>query len=66
MKQCPLTKEQCTNECAWFRESRRKYPDHVEGMCAFAKIPDIKDELQQIKNSIEKLNQTIMYKSFTE
>lgn len=64
MKQCPLTKQDCTNECAWFRGSRRKYRNHVEGECSLVSMGRIPDELKEVSSSIGKLEQTIHNKEF--
>lgn len=64
MKQCPLTKSSCSESCAWFIESRRKYQDHVEGECSLVKISHISARLKEVSSSISKLEQTIYNKEF--
>lgn len=66
MKQCPLTKGQCTNECAWFRESRRRYQDRIEGECSLVSIGRISDGLKEVGSSINKLEQTIHNTDFSQ
>lgn len=41
MVKCPLTKEDCTVGCAWFKN----------GECCIASLPDLVDKLEQtVKN----------------
>ena len=35
---CPMTKEECRTDCAWFRENRRKRPEGTDGSCVMVKI----------------------------
>ena len=50
MAWCPVTKEQCTDECAWFKKSRRRYPDgHHYGECSIVKMSCMQDILKEIQ-----------------
>ena len=63
---CPLTKEQCTVNCALFEESRRKYRDHIEGECSIVGISRIPDMLNNVSRSIDRLKQAIYDTDFTQ
>ena len=56
---CPMTKEECRQDCAWFSESRRKYPDHIDGKCLLVVMKSIPEKLDHIEKSIGKLERTI-------
>ena len=62
---CPMTKEECRQDCAWFIESRRKHPDHVEGNCSLTEFRSISDKLNQIEKSLDRLERTIHNTDFT-
>lgn len=64
MKRCPLTQSDCKPDCAWFRESRRKHQDRIEGECSLAGMGRISDGLKEVSSSINKLEQTIHSKEF--
>lgn len=67
MAWCPVTKEQCTDECAWFKKSRRRYPDgHHYGECSIVKMSYIPDILKEINGSITTLEYTVRNKDFSE
>ncbi len=46
---CPLMKEECRTECAWFRD---------EG-CAVAKLRNITDHLENVSVAVKLLQNTI-------
>lgn len=62
---CPMIKEECKQDCAWFIASRRKYKDHVEGKCSLAVVSKVCGELEKIIKSIDKLECTIHDTDFT-
>lgn len=67
MAWCPITKEQCTDECAWFKKSRRRYQDgRQNGECSFIGLSYISDRLKEVTDSIKTLNETIKEKSFSD
>ena len=49
MEKCPLTREDCTVNCAWFEN----------GECCIASLPDLVDKLEDITNGLVELQQTI-------
>lgn len=53
---CPVTQSDCWDECVWF----------AEGQCAFARLHDISDSLEEIRESIDMLESTINKKDFSE
>jgi hypothetical protein len=53
---CPIVKSDCRVECALF----------VEGQCAFARLHDISDFLDEIQDGLVNLDETIKNKNFTE
>lgn len=64
MAWCPITKEQCTDECAWFKKSRRKFQDgHIEGDCS---VIGVGQYLKEVTAAIKSLENTIINKNFTE
>lgn len=65
MKWCPVAKCDCRSDCAWFKESRRKYQDHIEGVCSLLEMGRISDRLKEISSSINKLEQIICNTDFT-
>lgn len=57
MARCPVTKEQCTDECAWFSH----------GECAFVRLHEVADKMEEIVEVVgclESLEQTIKNKEF--
>ena len=66
MAWCPITKLDCRSDCAWFKESRRKFMDHIEGKCSLVSINHISDELKEINNGINRLEHTINNKDFAQ
>lgn len=59
MTKCPLTKEDCTVNCAWFKD----------GECCIASFPDLVDKLEDVVSSIETLETletVIKNKNFAE
>lgn len=54
MAKCPLTREDCTVDCAWFRD----------GECCVASLPDLMDKVDDVRISIEALEQTVKNKDF--
>lgn len=55
MAKCPLTKQDCTVDCAWFRE----------GECVTTLLYDVLDTtLDDLISSIDSLEQTIKTKDF--
>lgn len=56
MTKCPLTKEECTVNCAWFKD----------GECCIASFPDLVDKLEDVVSSIETLETVIKNKNFAE
>lgn len=56
MMWCPITKSDCWDECAWF----------AEGQCAFARLHDISDSLDEIQDRLMTLDDTINNKDFTQ
>ncbi len=56
MAKCPLTREDCTVDCPWFKN----------GECCVASLPDLVDKLEDVYISIEALERTIQNKNFTE
>ena len=55
MRKCPLTREECTVDCAWFRE----------GECCVISLPDLGERLEDVVTSIEMLEHTIGHIDFT-
>ena len=55
MAKCPLTREDCTVDCAWFKN----------GECCIASLPDLVDKLEDMVTSIEALEQTVKNKDFS-
>lgn len=53
---CPLTKEQCTVECAWYAEEQ----------CAFSRLHEISNSLDEIHNILITLDDTIANTNFSE
>lgn len=49
MEKCPLTREDCTVDCVWFRD----------GGCCIASLPDLVDKLEDVVTSIEALGQAV-------
>ncbi len=56
MAWCPITKSDCWDECAWF----------AEGQCAFARLHDISDSLDEIQDRLMTLDDTIYNKDFAQ
>lgn len=54
MAKCPLTREECTVDCAWFKN----------GECCIASLPDLVDKLEDVVTSVEALEQTVKNKDF--
>ena len=54
MDKCPLTREDCTVNCAWFEN----------GECCIASLPDLVEKLEDVVTSVESLEQTIKNKDF--
>lgn len=65
MKWCPVAKCDCRPDCAWFKESRRKYQDHIEGVCSLLEMGHISAGIKEVNDSINKLERTIYNKDFT-
>lgn len=57
MSKCPLTRQDCTVDCAWWRN---------DAECYIASLPDLINELDDVAEKIEALRQTIYKKDFTE
>lgn len=55
MGKCPLTKQDCTVDCAWFKD----------GECCIASLPDLVERLEDVVTSVDKLEQTIKTTDFT-
>lgn len=55
MGKCPLTRENCTVDCAWFKD----------GECCIASLPDLVERLEDVVTSVKKLEQTIKTTDFT-
>ena len=53
---CPMTREECKNDCAWF----------VEGECCICNINRIETDLDYLQDAVSALEETIKAKSFTE
>lgn len=49
MSVCPLTREDCTVDCAWFKD----------GECCIASLPDLMEKLEDVVTSVDKLEQTV-------
>ena len=47
---CPLTKEQCTVECAWYAEEQ----------CAFSRLHEISNSLDEISNSLDEIHNILI------
>lgn len=62
---CPMTKEECRHDCALFIESRHKYKDQVVGKCSLRDMHNLTNEIRQMKDVINKLEQTIRTIEFT-
>lgn len=56
MAWCPVTKSDCWEECAWFSDSD----------CAFARLHDISDSLDEIQDRLSTLEDTIHNKNFSD
>lgn len=66
MKQCPLSGKSCSTACAWFKESRRKYKDHIEGECSLVAIGRISDRLIEVSHSINGVERIIRNTDFMQ
>lgn len=55
MGKCPLTREDCTVDCAWFKD----------GECCIASLPDLVEKLEDVVISVEKLERTVRTMDFT-
>lgn len=53
---CPLTREECKIDCAWF----------VEGDCAIIRLNNITDQLEYVQDAVNALEETISKKNFAE
>lgn len=53
---CPMAGCGCRNDCAWF----------AEGECSLMILHDISDSLNEIQESLIKLDDTIKRKNFSE
>lgn len=51
---CPLMKEECKTECAWFQEEE----------CAVARLHDVVNSLDEVKEAVYTLDETIQKKDF--
>ncbi|EOS39744.1 hypothetical protein AALC16_23700 [Lachnospiraceae bacterium 29-91] len=51
---CPMTKEECEIECAWFQEEE----------CAVARLHDLVDSLDDVKEAVYTLEETIRKTDF--
>lgn len=61
---CPLTKESCDSDCAWFKKSRRKFQDgHIEGECS---VVGMNQCIREVSAAIKSLENTIINKNFAE
>lgn len=49
MRWCPLTKEDCREHCAWFSQEE----------CALIKLHDVVDKLEDVSNSLDKVERAI-------
>lgn len=54
MAKCPLTKQDCTVDCALFKN----------GECCITSLPDLVDKLEDVITSIEALERTVKNKDF--
>ena len=57
MAWCPVTKSDCLDECAWFRQ----------GECAFQRLHDVADKIEEIVDIVDcldSLEKTIKNKEF--
>lgn len=64
---CPMTKEEGTSKCAWFKQSRRRYQDDgCHGECSLLEVARLSDRLKEVSASIKALEQTINNKSFVD
>lgn len=52
---CPMTKEECTDDCAWF----------IEGECAALGVCGVSEHLESLEECIQDLEDTIRKKDFT-
>lgn len=50
MAKCPLTKEDCTVDCAWWGD---------DAECCMASLPGLVEKLEDVVTSVESLEQTI-------
>ncbi len=46
---CPLTGQDCTYHCAWFKD----------GQCCMASIPDLMEKLDDVITKIDELTQAV-------
>ena len=53
---CPMTKEECKTDCAWF----------VEGECVIVRLNNIADQLDYVQDAVNALEETIQRKNFAE
>lgn len=52
---CPMTKEECTDDCAWF----------IEGGCAVLGVCGVSEHLESLEECIQDLEDIIRKKDFT-
>lgn len=55
-KCCPLSGKSCTSACAWFTDDDCNFGNlyHIAN-----KVSDMADQLEEIRNSIDDLNETV-------
>lgn len=54
MQWCPITQKDCKQECAWF----------AEGECAFIRLHEVANKMDEVVNALESLEDTIKNKTF--
>ncbi|MEY8390411.1 hypothetical protein D3Z36_11870 [Lachnospiraceae bacterium] len=55
-KYCPLSGKNCTSACAWYTDDDCNFGNlyHIAN-----KVSDMADQLEEIRNSIDDLNETV-------
>lgn len=51
---CPITQKDCKQECAWF----------AEGECAFIRLHEVANKMNEVVDALESLEDTIKNKTF--
>lgn len=49
MAKCPLTKQDCTVDCAWFHD----------GECAVVSLPDLVDKLEDVTDALKEVKREV-------